>query len=276
METKIRQPLVDQVVASFAACPNPRLKQVLAAVVSHLHQAVSEVKLTQEEWVEAVRFLTATGQRSTGGRQEFILLSDVLGLSMLVDELNHSGDGLTISESTVLEPFYNGEQPILAPGASILKRAEPESLPLLVTGHIRNSDGAPLAGALVEVWQTAPNGLYDVQDSDQPEGHLRASFLTDPLGGYSFETVLPVSYPVPTDGPVGELLAALGRSPRRPAHVHFRVAVAGCNTLVTYLFMAGDPYLRADAVFGVKPSLIVEPQIDHQGRLAIATDFTLG
>lgn len=271
----VRRSLEEQVAASLASCANPRLRQVLGAVVSHLHQAIREVGLTEAEWAEAVRFLTETGQMCVGGRQEFILLSDVLGISMLIDELNHPADDRHLSESTVLGPFYTGEQPILPDGASILKREEPECPALFVAGCVRDRAGRPVSNALVEVWQTAPNGLYDVQDAEQPQGHLRASFRTDKHGRYSFETILPVSYSIPTDGPVGALLGALARSPWRPAHVHFRVSAAGCRTLVTHLFIAGDSHLESDAVFGVKPSLIVTPEADQTGRLAIAADFAL-
>lgn len=276
MSEIVRRPLEEQVSASLAGCADARLRTVLEAVVSHLHRAIREVGLTEAEWNAAISFLTATGQKCIGGRQEFILLSDVLGISMLVDEINHPTDDRHSSESSVIGPFYTGEQPILPDGASILRRAEPGSPVLLVRGCIRDRNGKPLNEALVEVWQTAPNGLYDVQDSGQPQGHLRASFRTNAQGCYSFETVLPVSYPIPTDGPVGVLLGALARSPWRPAHVHFRVSATGCRTLVTHLFIAGDDYLETDAVFGVKPSLIVAPQADRHGRLTIAADFVLG
>lgn len=275
MNAIVRQPLEEQVAASLESCADSRLRQVLGAVVSHLHQAIRETGLTEAEWAEAIRFLTETGQKCVGGRQEFILLSDVLGISMLVDELNHPADDRHLSESTVLGPFYTGEQPILTDGASILKRDEPECPVLFVAGCIQDRAGKPIRNALVEVWQTAPNGLYDVQDPDQPQGHLRASFRTDKDGRYSFETVLPVSYSIPTDGPVGALLGALARSPWRPAHIHFRVSATGCRTLVTHLFIAGDNHLESDAVFGVKPSLIVTPEADQTGRLAIAANFAL-
>lgn len=275
MKDGTRASLEQQVSASFMTCENLRLKLVLGTVVRHLHQAIREVGLTEAEWAEAIDFLTRTGQMCVGGRQEFILLSDVLGISMLVDELNHPADDQQCSESTVLGPFYTGERPVLLDGSSILQRPEPESSPLFVSGCVRDRQGQPVPGALVEVWQTAPNGLYDVQDPDQPEGHLRASFRTDAAGCYSFHTVLPVSYSIPTDGPVGDLLGALGRSSWRPAHIHFRIAAEGCRSLTTHLFVAGDQHLQSDAVFGVKPSLIVTPEVDGQGRLAIAADFSL-
>jgi catechol 1,2-dioxygenase len=163
---------------------------------------------------------------------------------------------------------------LLTNGASILKRSEPGGI-VVMKGRVTDAGGGPIAGALVEIWQTAPNGLYDVQDPEQPVGHMRASFETDMSGGYAFETVLPVSYAIPDDGPVGQLLAQMGRHPNRPAHTHFMISAPGYQRLVTHLFIAGDPYLESDAVFGVKPSLIVHPTIDARGRCVIVHDFGL-
>lgn len=257
----------------MAEAPNARLRQILAVVLRHLHDAIRETRLTEAEWEAAIAFLTRTGQMCTAERQEFILLSDVLGVSMLVDALNHAaGDG--VSESTVFGPFYAGRQPVLAAGASILKRPE-EGTPLHMRGTVSTARGAPLAGALVEVWQTAPNGQYDVQDPQQPAGHLRASFETAADGSFAFATIVPVSYPIPDDGPVGALLEALGRHPNRPAHIHFMITAPGYRRLVTHLFIEGDPYLASDAVFGVKQSLIVRPQAQADGSLGIDYAFTL-
>jgi protocatechuate 3,4-dioxygenase beta subunit len=218
---------------------------------------VREAKITHDEWWQAIDFLTRAGKMCSDNRQEFILLSDILGISMLVDAIDHVG-GPGISESTVLGPFYAGQQRELAAGESILLREE-ESTPLEMRGRVTDSEGRPIANALVEVWQTAPNQLYDVQDEDQPEGHLRASFRTDGAGTYRFRTIMPVSYPIPNDGPAGQLLAAMGRHPFRPAHIHFMISAPGYRTLVTHLFLDGDKYLESDAVFGVKPSLIIRP-----------------
>ena len=205
-------------------------------------------------------------------RQELILLSDILGVSMLVDAVdNVAGPG--ISDSTVLGPFYAGHQRELAQGDSILLREE-ASEPLVMSGRVTDPEGQPVADALIEVWQTAPNQLYDVQDSDQPEGHLRASFRTDAAGAYRFRTIMPVSYPIPDDGPAGQLLAAMGRHPFRPAHIHFMISAPGYRTLVTHLFFEGDEYLESDAVFGVKPSLVVRPELE--GRLSTPSNITSG
>jgi len=265
--------ITEAAIARMADAPNARLREILTVVLRHLHDAIRETCLTEAEWDAAIAFLTRTGQLCGAERQEFILLSDVLGVSMLVDAINHAADE-AVSESTVFGPFYAGRQPVLAAGASILKRPE-DGTPLHLRGMVRTAQGMPLAGALVEVWQTAPNGLYDVQDPEQPAGHLRASFETAADGSFAFETILPVSYPIPDDGTVGMLLEALGRHPNRPAHIHFMITAPGHRRLVTHLFIDGDPYLESDAVFGVKSSLIVRPQAQPDGSLAIDYAFTL-
>ena len=251
--------LTQDVIHRMRNAESARLREVMAIVVRHLHAIVRETNLTQGEWSQAIDFLTRAGQICSDSRQEFILLSDILGVSMLVDAVdNVAGPG--ISDSTVLGPFYAGHQRELAQGDSILLREEARR----TAGDERpchRSEGKPVAGALIEVWQTAPNQLYDVQDSDQPEGHLRASFRTDAAGAYRFRTIMPVSYPIPDDGPAGQLLAAMGRHPFRPAHIHFMISAPGYRTLVTHLFIEGDEYLESDAVFGVKPSLVVRPEL---------------
>ena len=251
---------------------SPRLRAVMTLLIRHLHAFVRESGLTQDEWRSGIDFLTRTGQMCSDSRQEFILLSDILGVSMLVDAVaNHAEDG--VSDSTVLGPFYAGPQRELDNGASILLREE-DGEPLLMKGRVSDADGKPVAGAQVEVWQTATNQLYDVQDENQPHGHLRATFRTDAHGSYEFRTILPVSYPIPDDGPAGQLLRALGRHPFRPAHVHFMISAPSYRKLVTHLFLAGDKYLESDAVFGVKPSLVVRP-VRRDGTLTVAYDFGL-
>jgi protocatechuate 3,4-dioxygenase beta subunit len=238
---------------------SPRLRGIMTVLVRHLHAVVREAKITQDEWRGAVDFLTRAGKMCSENRQEFILLSDILGISMLVDAVDNSG-GPGLSESTVLGPFYAGQQRELSAGDSILLREE-EGEPLEMRGQVTDSRGSPIANALIEVWQTAPNQLYDVQDEDQPSGHLRGSFHTDAAGAYRFMTIMPVSYPIPNDGPAGQLLAVLERHPFRPAHVHFMISASGYRKLITHLFFDGDEYLDSDAVFGVKPSLIVRPRV---------------
>src|SRR5712675_2475928 len=249
--------LTRDVIDRMSSAKSGRLQEVMEIVIRHLHAIVREAKITQGEWWPAIDFLTRAGKMCSESRQELILLSDILGVSMLVDAVdNVAGPG--ISDSTVLGPFYAGHQRELAQGDSILLREE-EGEPLVMSGHVTDPDGWPVTDALIEVWQTAPNQLYDVQDKDQPQGHLRASFRTDTAGAYRFQTILPVSYPIPDDGPAGQLLAAMGRHPFRPAHTHFMISAPGHRTLVTHLFFDGDEYLESDAVFGVKPSLVVRP-----------------
>ena len=250
--------LTEDVVGRIAPSADARLREVMELLIRHLHAFVREASLSHEEWRNAIAFLTQTGKMCSENRQEFILLSDILGVSMLVDAVNNSaGTGLT--DSTVLGPFYAGRQRELEPGDTILLRKE-DGPPLIVEGTVTSQNGDPIRNALVEVWQTAPNQLYDVQDDAQPEGHLRASFRTDERGAFSFKSILPVSYPIPDDGPAGQLLQMMGRHPFRPAHVHFMISASGHRTLVTHLFLSGDAYLESDAVFGVKPSLIVTPE----------------
>jgi protocatechuate 3,4-dioxygenase beta subunit len=250
----------------------PRLRQTMTLLIRHLHAFVRDAALSQDEWRTGIDFLTRTGQMCSESRQEFILLSDILGVSMLVDAIvNHAGDGIT--DSTVMGPFYAGPQRKLNKGDTILLREE-EGEPLVMKGRVADARGIPVVGARVEVWQTAPNQLYDVQDENQPRGHLRATFTTDEHGEYEFRTVLPVSYSIPNDGPAGQLLERLGRHPFRPAHVHFMITAAGYRTLVTHLFVAGDKYLGSDAVFGVKPSLVVKPA-RQDGVMTITYDFGL-
>jgi len=264
--------LTRDVIARMNHAQSARLRDVMEIVVRHLHAIVREAKVTQGEWAKAIDFLTRAGQMCSESRQELILLSDILGVSMLVDAVdNVAGPGIT--DSTVLGPFYAGEQRELAQGDSILLREE-EGEPLVMSGRVTGPEGQPVASARIEVWQTAPNQLYDVQDKDQPEGHLRASFRTDAAGRYRFQTILPVSYPIPDDGPAGQLLAAMGRHPFRPAHVHFMISAPGYRTLVTHLFFEGDQYLESDAVFGVKDSLIVRPKLNN-GTSTVAYDFGL-
>jgi protocatechuate 3,4-dioxygenase beta subunit len=244
-------------IRRMEACPDARLRSLMAGVIRHLHDFAREYRVSEGEWRAAIEFLTRTGQTCSGVRQEFILLSDVLGVSMVVDAINHTAEG-AVTESTVFGPFYSGEQPELEAGASILRRDEPGEM-LTLEGMISSENGFPLAGAKVEVWQTAANGMYDAQDINQPAGHMRGTFRADATGCYHFRTVTPVGYSIPDDGPVGQLLRTLGRHPFRPAHIHFMISAANHRRLVTHLFIAGDRYLESDAVFGVKPSLVVTP-----------------
>lgn len=246
--------LTEQVVASFDGAPNPRVRMLMQSLVRHLHAFVRETELTEAEWMAAIRFLTETGQMCDDVvRQEFILLSDTLGVSMLVDAINHRlATGAT--ETTVFGPFYIEGMPDRAYGENM---ALTSGTPALVHGRVLTTDGAPLPDAVLDVWQTADNGMYSGQDPAQPHGNLRGRYRTDAQGHYAITTILPVSYPIPTDGPVGKMLDATGRHPWRPAHLHFMIDAPGYRRLVTHLFDEEDGYLQSDAVFGVKPSLMV-------------------
>jgi catechol 1,2-dioxygenase len=241
---------------SFDEAANPRLVEILRSALTHLYAFVEETKLTREEWRAGIDFLTETGQRCDEVRQEFILLSDTLGVSMLVEMLNQMSSA-TATEPTVLGPFYLPGAPKLAMGSSIA-RDESEGEPLIFSGTVRNTLGYPLEGARLEVWQTAPNGLYDVQDPSQPPFNYRGVFETGTDGSFEIRTSRPVDYEIPTDGPVGQMFRATGRHAWRPAHTHFMVSSAGYQTLVTHAFDADSPHLRRDAVFGVREGLIID------------------
>jgi hydroxyquinol 1,2-dioxygenase len=244
------------VVASFEGAADPRLREVLGSLVRHLHGFVREVEPTFEEWERAIGFLTATGQKCDDTRQEFILLSDVLGVTMLVDAINHR-TATEATDSTVLGPFHMVASPRRELGDTIDLVATGE--PCVVTGRVLTLDGSPLAGALVDVWQADDHGFYDVQQpGTQPQGNGRGLFTCDEDGRFWFRTVTPSPYPIPTDGPVGRLLTATGRHPYRPAHIHFIVAADGHLPVTTHIFVAGSPYLDSDAVFAVKQRLITD------------------
>jgi len=245
--------ITDAVLERFENTPDPRLKEIVGSIVRHLHDCVREIEPSFEEWMAAIQFLTRTGQISVGGRQEFILLSDTLGVSMLVDAINHRlPKGAT--ETTVLGPFFVDKQPVEEQGADIAHGAPGQ--PLYVEAQFSSVDGKALKGAVVDVWQSDSEGFYDVQRSDLDAPQLRARFHTDAQGRLRFWTIMPTAYPIPDDGPVGEMLKATARHPWRPAHLHFMAAAPGYTTLVTHVFVAGDKYLESDAVFGVKDSLI--------------------
>jgi protocatechuate 3,4-dioxygenase beta subunit len=257
------------VAAAFAGTPDPRLRELVTALVRHLHAFVKEVEPTEAEWAYAIDFLTRTGHLSDGARQEFILLSDVLGISMLVDTINHRSRG-TSTESTVLGPFHMVESPPRELGDTIA--LDGKGTPCLVSGRVTGPAGEPIPGARVDVWQASDDGFYDVQQPDvQPERNLRGLFTADGEGRYRFRSIVPRYYPIPDDGPVGELLAATGRHPYRPAHLHYIVGAPGYRPVTTHVFVADSPYLDSDAVFGVKDSLVRDvPEVDDPARAAEA------
>ncbi len=249
--------LTGAVLERLQATPDPRLREVMTALVRHLHGFVAEVGLSRDEWLAAIRFLTATGQISTDQRQEFILLSDTLGVSMLVDllaEPAEAGRAGFATETTVLGPFYVEHSPAREYGASIAER--PSGEPAWYTGRVTDTDGNPIAGATLDVWQNADDMLYAVQNPDSPPDNLRGVFRTREDGSFAFLGVRPTDYPIPADGPVGRLLARTGRHPWRPAHIHVIVSAPSYQTVATHIFDADSRYLTSDAVFAVKSSLV--------------------
>ena len=248
------QRLADEVVASFDEAADPRLRTVLQALTRHLHAFLREVRLTEDEWRAAIAFLTETGHLTDDRRQEFVLLSDVLGASMQTITINNEAYA-NATEATVFGPFFVAGSPAIPLGGDLAGGGTGE--PCWVEGTVTGTDGTPVPGALIEVWEADEDGFYDVQYDDDrvaARGHLR----TDADGGYRFWALTPTPYPIPHDGPVGRLLAAAGRSPVRAAHLHFMVRAEGLRTLVTHIFVRGDDYLGRDSVFGVKPSLVKE------------------
>lgn len=245
---------VETVNARMGAGSDPRLAEVMACLVKHLHAFAKEIHLTQGEWEKGIEFLTKTGQICSGERQEFILLSDVLGFSMLVDAINNRRPA-GATENTVFGPFHVEDAPIRAMGDNISLDGKGE--PCLFEGKVIDLHGNPIAGACVDVWSDNADGFYDVQQPGiQPRWNNRGRFFTGQDGAYAFRGIKPTSYPIPDDGPVGKMLAALGRHPYRPAHMHFLVTAPGHQRLVTHTFVGDDAYLESDAVFGVKQTLI--------------------
>ena len=258
--------ITEDALSRLNNCDDPRLKEVMTSVITHLHAVVKEVEPNNKEWRQAIEFLTQVGHWCDDTRQEFILLSDTLGVTMLLDTVTQrKPPGVT--ESTVLGPFHVQGAPDLPFGANISKGQTGE--PTLVTGHILSQNGLPIAGATVDVWQASAQGLYDVQEPEQfPDMNLRAVFHTDEDGRFGFCTEKPAPYPVPTDGPVGTMLKALGRHAWRPAHLHFMISAEEHISLTTHLFVKDDPYLESDAVQAVKDSLIVDFSLSHDNAEA--------
>jgi hydroxyquinol 1,2-dioxygenase len=257
------QAVTDEVVASFEDTKDERLKEVLTSLTRHLHAFAREVRLTEAEWEAGIDFLTRVGHITDERRQEFILLSDVLGLSMLTVGINAPADPRA-TESTVFGPFFVDGAPEVPLGGDISGGAS--GVPCWVSGTVTDTAGRPVADARIDVWEADDEGLYDVQ-RDAGTAAARAWLRSGPDGEYRFWSLRPTPYPIPDDGPVGDLLAATGRGPMRPAHLHFKVTAPGYRTLVTHIFAAGDPHLASDAVFGVKDSLVVE-FVDHPAGTA--------
>src|SRR5271165_3414984 len=267
----------DAVIESFAPSTDPRLREILTSLVRHLHAFARDVELTIPEWETAIDFLTRVGHKSDDERQEFILLSDVLGISMLVETISNRKFGVA-TESTVLGPFHVVESPVRELGDNI--DLVGTGVPCVVTGRVVSTDGTPLPGAKLDVWQANDQGFYDVQQPEvQPRANDRGLFTADDKGEFWFRTIVPSYYPIPTDGPVGELLKATGRHAFRPAHIHFIVTAPGHRPLTTHIFVAGSQYIESDAVFAVKKSLIKEftpvDDPDQAAKYGLSGPFSL-
>lgn len=259
------------VVSRNAKAKNARLAEVMAKLIPHLHAAIKEIEPTQQEWFDAIMFLTRTGQISNDWRQEWILLSDSMGVSMLVDAINNRKPS-GASESTVLGPFHLPDAPELPLGSDIC--LDQKGDPMLVKGRILALGGTPIANAKLDVWQANDEGFYDVQQKGiQPDFNLRGVFRTNAAGEFWFKGVKPKFYPIPADGPVGQLMDALGRHPFRPAHLHYIISADGFDSLTTHIFDPDDPYIHSDAVFGVKQSLMAKFNLIHDKTRQAAAGY---
>jgi catechol 1,2-dioxygenase len=266
--------LLAEVLGRYADAPDPRLREVMEAAIRHLHAFAREVNLQRDEWMAGIQFLTATGQICSDTRQEFILMSDTLGVSTLVEMLSYSAsDGTT--ENTVLGPFYAAGSPDRANGESMLLDDDGGDR-VVVRGTVTDADGKPVAGAVLDCWQSNTAGFYAVQKLDgQQEFNLRGIYHSDTDGNYEIRSVRPGPYPIPHDGPVGALLKSNNRGWMRPGHLHVWMKAPGFKELITHIFDNTSPHLHDDAVFGVRDSLIVDFQPDEQGELATTFDFVL-
>ncbi len=270
--------VTEAVLQQMADTPDPRLREIMAAAVKHLHAFAREVSLKPEEWLYGIKFLTEVGQACTPFRQEFILLSDTLGLSRMVNIL-HDGRAETVgTETSLLGPFYRNDSPTLPLGGCIAREPGGEEIGLF--GTVRDEAGAPVPDAVVEVWQTDPDGAYDLQALDPSRMDWRAQFRTDAQGRYWFRATPPLGYSIPLDGPVGRMITAQQRHGCRPAHTHFLIGAPGFRELVTAIYYGDDQYIDTDTVFGVSQSLIVDPAVDvpgspFPGLRSIRFNFTL-
>jgi hydroxyquinol 1,2-dioxygenase len=264
--------ITQAVIARYSNTPDPRLKEIMVSLVQHLHDFARDVKLTEAEWVQGIDFLTRTGNTTTEKRQEFILLSDALGLSMLTVAMNNQKPkGCT--EATVFGPFHVENAPPVDLGGDISNGAK--GMPCFVRGKVVGAGGEVVAGATLDVWQADSDGLYDLQRADLDCPQNRGVLYTDAQGKFNFQSTVPVAYPIPHDGPVGQMLIATKNHPWRPAHLHFRIQADGYETLVTHVFRKGDPYLDSDAVFGVRQSLVADWVVQTDGSYLLEYDFVL-
>jgi len=262
------------VISRMDNCDDPRFKKVMTSLITHLHDFVREVELTEKEWIDAIQFLTETGQMCTAQRQEFILLSDTLGVSVLVITINHRAENGT-AESTVLGPFYWENAPEMPLGSDLAVGVKGE--PAFYSGRVLSADGTPLKNAVLDIWSGDGEGTYDMQMPGDVGMKARGKIRTDEQGRYWFRSIRPTYYPVPTDGPVGAMLRKMGRHPNRPGHIHMIVSADGHAPVTTHLFVAGSEYLDSDAVFGMKESLVAKFTRHDAGRAPtgeqVATPF---
>jgi hydroxyquinol 1,2-dioxygenase len=279
--------ITEAALEQMASTPDPRLRTIMAALVRHLHSFAREVDLTPEEWLEAIKFLTAVGQKCTAHRQEFILLSDTLGLSALVNALHDKRASESATKSSLLGPFYRQDAPMMKLGDSIISKSEGSEV--VFYGRVLNSAGKGIPNALVQIWEPDETGNYDLQKHDPSEMDLRGCFNADAEGRYYFRGLCPTGYMIPMDGPVGDMIRAQKRHGFRPAHIHFVIGAPGYRELVTALYVAGDDHIDSDTVFGVNESLIISlnrkdtasplphlPSIRYDFQLAAAKDQKSG
>jgi hydroxyquinol 1,2-dioxygenase len=264
--------ITEAVIARLAGTPDARLKEIMTSLVRHLHAFAREVRLTEEEWLLGIDFLTRVGHITDDQRQEFILLSDTLGLSMLTVAMNND-KAAGCTEATVFGPFYVQDAPRYALGEDVANGAAGE--PCRVRGTVRGLGGEPVPGAEIHVWQADAEGKYDVQREGLEQHQARGVLRTNDRGEYHFRSILAEAYPIPDDGPVGDMLKATRRHPWRPAHLHFMIKAPGYETLITHVFRNGDPYLDSDAVFGVRQSLVADWVRQPDGHYLVEYDFVL-
>ena len=264
--------ITQAVIASFAKTPDARLKEIMTSLVQHLHAFARDVKLTEEEWFQGIDFLTRCGHITDDKRQEFILLSDVLGLSMLTVAMNNDKPA-GCTEATVFGPFHVEGAPHYELGDDIANGAK--GTPCTVRGTVKGIDGQPIPGAVMDVWQSDDDGLYDVQHADLGHAQARGIVTADAEGKDHFRAIVAVPYAIPHDGPVGQMLEATGRHPWRPAHLHFMVKAPGYETLITHVFRDHSDYLDSDAVFGVRQSLVCDWVQQTDGSYLMEYDFVL-
>jgi protocatechuate 3,4-dioxygenase beta subunit len=269
--------VTDEALSQMAGTENPRLKEIMDAAVRHMHAFAREVNLTPEEWLTGIQFLTAVGQACTPLRQEFILMSDVLGLSAVVNALHDKKARELGSQSSLLGPFFREGAPVLPMGAQIVEKPTAEEI--VVYGKVTDNDGKPLADALIQIWQTSERGLYDLQERHGESMDMRGNFMTGEDGTYHFRTVRPLGYSIPMDGPVGDMVKLQNRHGMRPSHIHSLIGAEGYRELVTALYFGDDPNIDSDTVFGVSQALVVDAHTDAAspipGLRAVHYDFRL-